>query len=466
MFKFHRNSFKSSYRSSYYGKRKRNSPPLWMVLAAIPPSLILLEILTRLALGVSGQGRETASYKGEPAIQSAYALKFLDRNKHPYAGLSDSGALLAQASPYTGYELAKNQKNQLWQIDDQGFRNDKPIPLAKPKGEVRIFILGNSTAFGQGSPNNAATIASKLEARLQERVSQQQQSPEKYRPDSLSFYKPERVKMLALPPKVRPGSYRVINAAVPGYTSGNYLAQLALEILPYKPDAIIVLGGYTDLVLPSNEIATTIPKLEEYLSDPSAHYWDAFGQGWQKFLSNFALYRVVRGLTQKPDLPLAEKTFGVLERDKSLENHLAENEAELERRVQRYSDNSKQLLQLCTAAGVPLLLALQPEISGRSPEAMSETEKAVLNKLGEDYLKRSQKGYAELAKVHDTLKKAFPNNLYIYNFYKLDKPAAEQSFFDPIHLTEAANTELAKRLYDGVTKIPKMQVTPENLNPK
>lgn len=466
MFKFHRNSFKSSYRSSYYTKRKRNAPPLWVILASIPPSLILLEILARIAIGVSGEGREAARYKGEPAIQSAYALKFLDRNKHPYAGLSERGALLAQASPYTAYELVKNQKNQLWQIDEQGFRNDKPLPLAKPKGEIRIFILGNSTAFGQGSPNNAATIAPKLEARLQERVSQQQESPEKYRPDSLSFYKPERDKSLALPPKVRPGNYRVINAAVPGYTSGNYLAQLALEILPYKPDAIIVLGGYTDLVLPSSEMVTMIPKLEGYLSNPSAHYWTAFDRGWQKFLSNFALYNLLRGLTQKPDPPLAEKTLGVLERDKSLDGHLAENATELERRVQRYSDNSKQLLQLCVAAGVPLVLTLQPEISGRSPEAMTETEKTVLNKLGEDYVKRSQKGYAELTKVHDQLKKAFPNNVYIYNFYKLNKPAAEQFFSDPIHLTEAANTELAKRLYDGVTKIPKMQVTPENLNPK
>lgn len=466
MFKFHRSSLKSPYRSPYYGKRKRNLPPLWLLLPSIPLTLILLEILARLAIGISGQGKELANYQGEPAIVTAYRLKFLAPDKRPYAGLPDRGELVARRSLYMGYELASNQKNQLWQINEQGFRDDKPIPLAKPKDEVRIFILGNSTAFGQGSQGNASTIAAKLETRLQERVAQQQKSPEKYRPNTLSFYKPERDKALALPPKIRPGNYRAIDAAVPGYTSGNHLAQLALKILPYKPDVIVILGGYTDLMLPGSETATTIPKLDSFLTNASGHYWAAVSQSVGEWVTNSALYKSIQYWVFRPEAPLAEETLGVMARNKSLTQHLAVSDPELERRIQRYRENYKQLIQLCAGARIPVVLALQPEVTGRSPDAMTNEETALVKDLGNDYQQRVQKGYAQLASVQDRLKKAYPNNVYVYNFYKLDKPAPDRAFSDPIHLTEAANTEMAKRLYDALTGIPKMQIVPENFKLK
>ncbi|MDY7012884.1 MAG: SGNH/GDSL hydrolase family protein, partial [Cyanobacteriota bacterium] len=154
MFKSRRNSFKSSYRSSYFSKRKRNSPPLGAILLSLPVIFILLEVLARVALGISGQGKELASYKGEPAIVTAYRFTFLSRERQPFAGLGDRGELVAYRTLHTGYKLAPNQKHPFWQINEQGFRDDHPVPLAKPQGEVRIFVLGNSAAFGKGSQSN------------------------------------------------------------------------------------------------------------------------------------------------------------------------------------------------------------------------------------------------------------------------------------------------------------------------
>jgi lysophospholipase L1-like esterase len=453
---------KSSYRSSYFSQRKRKLPPLRAILLSLPLILIFLEILARVAIGISGQGKELAYYQGEPATVTAYRLKFLSSEQQPFAGLSDRGELVAYRSLYSGYKLAPNQNHPFWQINEQGFRTDQPVPLVKPKGEVRIFVLGNSAAFGSGSRSNDLTISSKLETRLQQRIAQQQSSPQKYRPDIFSFYKPERDKTLALPPKIRPGTYRAIDAAVPGYTSGNHLAQFALEILPYKPDAIVVLGGYTDLMLPANETATTIPKLDRFLSDPAKHYWASLSQSAREWTANLALTRMVHAWTLEPEASLAARTLGIWDENKPLVQHLAPDDAELERRIQRYRENYQQLIQLCAGAGIPLVLALQPEITGRSPEAMTGPEREIVEELGQDYQQRIQAGYDQLARVHDQLKKAYPNNVYIYNFYKLYEKMPDRAFEDPIHLTEAANEELAKRLYDGLTSIPKMQVIPKD----
>lgn len=464
MFKSQRNTFRSS-RNPYYSKRRRRFSPFWLIVPSIPLILILLELLARFAIGVSGQSQELANYKGEPSMVTAYRLKFLTPDKKPYEGLSNQGELLAQRNLSVGYGLASNQQNSAWQINEQGFRDDRPLPLDKPANEIRIFILGNSTAFGQWNQGNAATIAPKLADRINERVAQQKRSPEKYRPDVLSFYRPEREKALALPPKIRDGQYRVINAAVPGYSSGNHLAQFALEILPYKPDVIVVLGGYPDLMLSSQQEATQIPDIEKFLTDAPGHYRAYLTQSLQEWVKSMASYKALQYWVLKPEPSLAQKTLGAMDRGQSLNKQLAADGAELDRRIERYRDRYKQMIQLSAGASVPMVLAIQPEITGRSPDRMSEAEKSILQELGKEYQQKIEQSYGKLAQANDKLKKAYPNNVYIVNFHTLDAKGEKtvgEAFVDPIHLTEEANVLLAKRLYDAITGIPKMQMTPKN----
>ena len=72
--------------------------------------------------------------------------------------------MLATSSLSVGYELVGDRTSKFWQINPQGFRDRAPVPLVKPKDEIRIFLLGNSTAFGYGNIDNAATISAQLEA--------------------------------------------------------------------------------------------------------------------------------------------------------------------------------------------------------------------------------------------------------------------------------------------------------------
>src|SRR4028119_2021635 len=184
--------FKSRHRSY---RKPRRPLPLLVILAAIPLVLLILELLTRIIVGVAGKSAELEAYEGAPAMATAYCLKFLGQTQQPYDGLSDTGGLAAQRRLATGYSLIGNQKSNFWGINEQGFRDDDSVPLAKPKNEIRIFLLGGSTAFGQWNKNNQATVASLLEARLNERVAQQKRSPQKYRPATLPYFKSELAKV-------------------------------------------------------------------------------------------------------------------------------------------------------------------------------------------------------------------------------------------------------------------------------
>ena len=451
--------FKSR-RRSYRQPRRRPFSLLVVIPLAIPLLLILLEVLARLFIGVMGKNAELATYEGEPPIVTAYRLKFLDQTQQPYDGLSDHGHLAAQRRLAVGYSLVGNQKNKFWRINEQGFRDDDPVPLAKPKNEIRIFLLGGSTAFGQWNANNQATLASSLEARLNERVAQQKRSPSEYRPTTLPFYKPELLKALALPLRLREGQYRVINAAVPGYTSGNELAQLTLQILPYSPDAVVVLDGYTDLMLPSNQAQTDIPNIESFLNNAPGHFWIYLTGQFKQWVTDTYLVKAIRYWLLRPQPSVSQLSLMAIDDAEPLEQHLASDSAELERRVARYRDRLKQMVSLTTGARIPLIVAIQPEITGRSQAKLSPREQAVLKELGPVYKQRVQAGYAELAQVSQQLQKAFPKNvrtLYLYKFYE---NFPDPAFYDAVHLTQKANASLAEQVYRVMIGLPKLQITP------
>ena len=459
MFKFRRPR-KSYYTNSYYRKPKRSPQiSLWWLILAIPILIILLELLAQVFINLPGKKSTLA---GESALVHAYRLQFLTENGQPIDGLVNQGQLVARRNSPTAYQLVGNQENQFWQINQQGFRDKEPLPLAKPKNEIRIFILGGSTAFGQGTQNNEETISHQLEVRLQQRVAQQKQSPQKYRPDVFPFFKPSREKLFKLPPKIRPGQYRTINAAVPGYASGNQLAQLALEILPYQPDLIVVLDGYTDLMLPSSQAQTDIPKIDTFLADAPAHFRTYLSQSANQWVQGTALARTLNSLVFKSKPNFTEQALAVNLNGKSLGQSLPKNEEELKQRIARYRKNHERIIRLCAQAGIPIIIAIQPEITGRSPDLLSPEEKSLRDKLGKEYLEKIPKAYSQFVQVNRQLAKTFPNNVKLLNLYNLDSNFPKPAFLDPIHLTKGANLALAEKLYQSITSWEKIQIIPKN----
>ncbi|MGB2927082.1 MAG: hypothetical protein WBB82_17420, partial [Limnothrix sp.] len=282
---FKRGRRKSSY--SRKGKRSKKVSP-WTIVIAIPLVLIGLELLARLGSSFFESDDDKLS---KEAI--AYTLKFVDEDNKVYQGLDNRGELLATESVSTAYELVDEQQSEFFTLNEAGFRDSDPLPVAKPNGEIRVFVLGNSTAFGRGIKDNNQVVSHLLEQRLQGRVQRQRSSPSAYRPDVFPFFKPSRDKLQDLPAKIKQGNYRVINVAVPGYSSGNELAQFALTVLPYQPDLIVLLNGYEDLLLAGGEEATDIPKLTEFAKEPDAYFQRYIRKSVTDNLQKSALVRTV-----------------------------------------------------------------------------------------------------------------------------------------------------------------------------
>lgn len=269
---------------------------------------------------------------------------------------------------------------------------------------------------------------------------------------------------MKLPPKIREGNYRVINAAVPGYTSGNELAQLALKILPYQPDLIVVLDGYGDLMLPSDSPQTEIPQIDEFLADAKGHFRNSLNLSFDQWLQNTGLYKTFHSLTNSSEKINAapETSLVINNNNKPLKHYLPDNQDELKRRVDRYRENHKRLISMAARSGIPVVLAIQPEITSRPVEKLSSDEKAIRDRLGKDYIDEFPKAYNEFVKATQQLGNTYPKNVKVVNFYHSNGAFPTPMFADTIHLTDKANTVLAEKLYHAITAWEKIQIIPQN----
>lgn len=451
--------------SPYRSKYRRQQRPRWfwptLILLGVPLTLITLELLLRLVALMLGDSSAIRAYEGEPEQVTAYRLQFVSDRDQPLDGLRNHGQLQAQRSVLMGYRLLPNQRTEFWTINEQGFRADNALPIQKPQGEIRIFVLGGSTAFGSLSSSNATTLTHRLETRLNERIAAQTQNPERFRPEVLPYFKDEVDRALTRPPRLRDGTYRVINAAVPGYTSGNELAQLALHVLQYSPDLVIVLNGYPDLLLNSQLEATDIPMATEFLSNASAHLSHHLRQEVGEWVAGTYLVKGVHYWFFRSPEPEAGTSLLAIDAA-SLSQQLPSDSAERDRRIDRYQSNLRQITRLMTATQKPVIIALQPEITGRGDTAHA-SEAALLSDLSPTYRQEITAGYASLDAKASALKQEFPNRLTTLNLYNLYADFPEQAFYSPVHLTDAGNTVLADRLYDAV--VPWFFVQPRN-NPQ
>ncbi|WP_036485296.1 lipolytic protein G-D-S-L family [Myxosarcina sp. GI1] len=445
-----------------FAKRtSRREPKLsWLwTIASVILFLLVLELLTRVVVDVTGNRAKFTQAPVEPDLARAYQLKFVSETGEPYETLENEGSLVAKRSLSVGYQLEASQNSQYWEINQQGFRDREPVLTTKPKDEIRIFVIGGSTAFGYGSSSNETTVGEYLEARLQQRIQQQQDLPKFYQPDSLPVEPKQREAALVKPAKIKSGQYRVINAAVPGYASGNELAQLALQILNYNPDIVIALDGYSDLMLNSNEKAVDIPQLEEYLDNGFAYFKAYVSRSLEPLEKNSYLVQIVQNNlldpenSQKPDFYLNDEPDALV-------NYLPEDEAELASRVDRYYNNHLQILKLCAAAQIPTIVATQPEITGQDPSRLTEAEGAITTQLGREYIQTVKNIYPEFIAASQKLANTFPSNVRAVDSYNLSDKYPSPSFIDPTHLTDEANQQLAEQLYYAVAALPKLQIEP------
>jgi len=457
--------FKSR-RNLYIDNKQQRKPVSFFWLLIWIPLLILIglgisEIGIRLFFSFTGKPERLTSEQDNSPLSQAYQLQFLTNNQ-PIHGLPQQGTLKIQRSPISGYQFVPNQQSQFLQINEQGWRENGSIPNNKPNTEIRVFILGGSAAFGYRSESNQDTIAQKLEQLLNQRVKDQQSQPQQYQPETLPYYEPDQEELLEKPPRIREGTYQVINAAIPGYASGNQRAQLAMRILPYNPDLVIVMGGYQDLMLDSEESVADLPLIDTYLSDAPQHFRAYLGKPLNDLAQNSYLIQLATGWMKPSPVTTTQQTLVLHPRpDQPLRSYLPQQPSNLVDRVKRYRQNHLQMVRLAAGADVPLMSVVQPEITGRNLEKLPPQEQDIIDQLGNNYIQEVQNAYSEIGKTNAQLEQTFPQNVESLNLYQRYREFPNQAFIDPIHLTSEANSFAAQQLYETILNMPKMQITPE-----
>jgi lysophospholipase L1-like esterase len=143
-----------------------------------------------------------------------------------FQGFDGKHLLQYEFDPYKNILPTRNYVDTRGVIhNSDGFRRSTEVPLAKPAGTYRIFLMGASAAYGTGGlwPHiqreyavlkNEETIDAYLEGYLTEQF-----------------------------PTAR---FEVINAAIPSAWTHHELIYLNQKILKYEPDMVLFLDGFND----------------------------------------------------------------------------------------------------------------------------------------------------------------------------------------------------------------------------
>lgn len=165
----------------------------------------VIELTTRLVSAVSGRGFTLALHELDPYDKSASSIY----TWHPFTGfIFKRNNKFRGSHPYS-------KKSSMIRIDENGFPVEEGhIPLEKETNELRIAIVGASTS---------ASISLEVSENW---------------PGLLG-------KMVQ---KKYPGKkITIINGAVPGFNTAQSIGNLALRIMPYQPDVVIIYHAYNDL---------------------------------------------------------------------------------------------------------------------------------------------------------------------------------------------------------------------------
>lgn len=171
----------------------------------------VIELATRTVSWISGNGFEIRLDEMDPLdekINKFYSF-------HPFTGFTITPRLSFTGShPYSKDTAQHN-------VDQFGFiSEDMDLSFEKPKDELRIAVIGASTsanvwlAVDENWPGILGNLIQK-------------------------HYENKTI--------------RVINGGVPGYNTAQSLGNLALRIMPFKPDVVIIYHAYNDFKAVTND---------------------------------------------------------------------------------------------------------------------------------------------------------------------------------------------------------------------
>jgi len=197
------NEFSKPYKGDGVMQRKIIYYYIISTVLLVCVSFFSIELTTRIVSYFSGKGFSLSLHELDPSNNMTIY------QWHPFTGfIFKPNAVFSGGHPY------QKEKSSIL-VDKNGFlAKDQQLSYTKPANEIRIATIGGSTtaninlSFDDNWPGYLGQLVQKV-------------FPEK--------------------------NIRIINAGVPGFDTSQSIPNLALRVIPFHPDIIIIYHAYNDL---------------------------------------------------------------------------------------------------------------------------------------------------------------------------------------------------------------------------
>lgn len=312
--------------------------------------------------------------------------------------------------------------------NEQGFRREDIVPIAKPPDTYRIFLMGGSTAYGTGGlwPHlqtefavipDSATISAYLEGMLGERF---------------------------------PGKrVEVINAAIASTWTHHHLIYLNQTILRYDPDMVLFLDGFNDFYhfAPGHEQFASYAYSEHstVIMGPPTLNALAYGNAWWLSRKSAFAYTAFRGA----------QTVGRLIRGKPKEDPIDVDVA-LAGLAKTFPDNALAMIErtalILRHEGVRGVFMIQPMLVLESKRDMPPVERELFQFNVESYLPNYEDFIVRAVPLVSAMEEKAVTELggHFMDLTSIYEEAEGQIFTDYTHLTPLGNRILAERVAEDI----------------
>jgi lysophospholipase L1-like esterase len=295
--------------------------------------LSIMELATRTISWISGSGFTLSIHEVDPfdkKIRTIYKW-------HPFVGFTFS-----PNNRLVGSHPNQKQKVDVF-VDKHGFlAKDNGLSIKKETDEIRIATIGGSTtanlnlAFDQNWPGYLGILI-------------QRKFPNR--------------------------KIKVINAGIPGFDTAQSIGNLALRVMPFKPDIVIIYHAYNDL----KAIRSTV----DFKPDYSHIHNTSYGFHKQpnmliKILSNSMLYVRTRNLVRE----IKQNKISNNNQDKKRFSSIPKEAANT------FEEHIKALVAIARSGGASVIISSyatlhDPNLNWESPkEAIKELSKYKKDDLG------------------------------------------------------------------------------------
>jgi lysophospholipase L1-like esterase len=280
----------------------------------------------------------------------------------------------------------------------------------KPAGRFRVVVLGGSTVFGRGVPVPSESLPARLSTRLQ--------------------------------------GAEVLNAGVPGYTSGQELVYLATELLSYEPDLVITYDGVNDQH--SLRLLWRLDPDELNSAKSDSHY--AIEQRVNASYTVAGALGVAAGVVRGTIIELADQIATLHFLGRVLVRFAppphAAPVAPYDRRViDAYERNLRGVVAISRAHGIKVMLALQPAL-GIDDKPLTAEERTNLDTLPSGELSQRRAFYEDARRLFQRLGEdhASISGVCVGDLSRAFSGTSTRVYSSTVHLNVTGNDLIAEAL--------------------